>query len=193
MSFILEIYQEQTPNPESLKFLFNKMLLPYEIIECKKKEDCEDSPLAKSLFEKFDWVSNVFISNNFITITKSTDTDWYELMPEMKNFLKMYVSTSLEVVTKSFLEAKIKERQAVENPEDIDTKIKGLLEKYVKPAVEIDGGHIAFKSFENGVVTLIMQGSCSGCPSSNITLKSGIEGLLKRMVPEVVEVVADAG
>lgn len=193
MSFILEIYQEQTPNPESLKFLFNKMLLPYEIIECKKKEDCEDSPLAKSLFEKFDWVSNVFISNNFITITKSTDTDWYELMPEMKNFLKMYVSTSLEVVTKSFLEAKIKERQAVENPEDIDTKIKGLLEKYVKPAVEIDGGHIAFKSFENGIVTLIMQGSCSGCPSSNITLKSGIEGLLKRMVPEVVEVVADAG
>ena len=193
MSFILEIYQEQTTNPESLKFLFNKMLLPYEIIECKKKEDCEDSPLAKSVFEKFNWVSNVFISNNFITITKNISTDWYEMMPEMKHFLKMYVSTSLEVVTKSFLESKIAARQEVENPEDIDTKIKSLLEKYVKPAVEIDGGHIAFKSFENGVVTLIMQGSCSGCPSSNITLKSGIEGLLKRMVPEVVEVVADAG
>jgi Fe-S cluster biogenesis protein NfuA len=191
MSFVLEIYQEQTPNPDSLKFLFNKMLLPQELIECKSLEQCDESPLAKSLFEKYPWVSNVFISNNFITITKKATEDWYELMPEMKEFLRMYLTHNFEVVSPSFLERKIKERNDREASDDIETKIKNLLEKYVKPAVEMDGGNIAFKKFESGIVTLSMQGSCSGCPSSQITLKSGIEGLLKRMVPEVQEVVAE--
>jgi NFU1 iron-sulfur cluster scaffold homolog, mitochondrial len=188
---MLEIYQEATPNPDSLKFLFNKMLLPQEIIECKSIEESADSPLAKSLYEKFDWISNVFISNNFVTITKKSSNDWYEYMMETKEYLKMYVGHNFDIVTAAYLEKKIAERQAVENASDIDSKIKGLLEKYVKPAVEMDGGHIAFKSFENGKVTLQMQGSCSGCPSSQMTLKSGIEGLLKRMVPEVEEVVAE--
>lgn len=191
MSFVLEIYQEQTPNPDSLKFLFNKMLLPQELIECKSLEQCGESPLAKTLFEKYAWVSNVFISNNFITITKKATEDWYELMPEMKEFLRMYLTHNFEVVSPSFLERKMQERNEREATDDIETKIKNLLEKYVKPAVEMDGGNIAFKKFESGVVTLSMQGSCSGCPSSQITLKSGIEGLLKRMVPEVQEVVAE--
>lgn len=191
MSFVLEIYQEQTPNPDSLKFLFNKMLLPQELIECKSIEQCDESPLAKSLFEKYNWVSNVFISNNFITITKKAAEDWYELMPEVKEFLRMYLTHNFEVVSPSFLERKMQERNDREASDDIETKIKNLLEKYVKPAVEMDGGNIAFKKFESGIVTLSMQGSCSGCPSSQITLKSGIEGLLKRMVPEVQEVVAE--
>ena len=110
MSNILEIYQEQTPNPESLKFLFNKMLLPQELIECKKGEACLDSPLAKALFEKFDWVNNVFISNNFITITKKAKEEWYELMPSMKEYLRVYVGHQFEIVSKEFLERKMKER-----------------------------------------------------------------------------------
>ena len=191
MSNILEIYQEQTPNPESLKFLFNKMLLPQELIECKKGEACLDSPLAKALFEKFDWVNNVFISNNFITITKKAKEEWYELMPSMKEYLRVYVGHQFEIVSKEFLERKMKERNDKEVGDDIESKIINLLEKYVRPAVEMDGGNIAFKKFEDGIVTLSMQGSCSGCPSSQVTLKSGIEGLLKRMVPEVLEVVAE--
>jgi Fe-S cluster biogenesis protein NfuA len=104
----------------------------------------------------------------------------------------MYFQNNFDVVTKSFIEAKMKENSSQELDESVEGKIKDLLEKYVQPAVESDGGFIAFKSFDNGIVTLSMQGSCSGCPSSQITLKSGIEGLLKRMVPEVMEVVAEA-
>lgn len=191
MNTTLEIYQEQTPNPESLKFLFNKMLLPQEMIECKSKDDCSDSPLAAAMFDKFAWVTNVFVSNNFVTITKKAEEEWYELMPAMKEFLRMYVGHSFEIVTSAFLEKKMKDRAERETGDDTASKIKNLLEKYVKPAVEMDGGNIAFKKFEDGVVTLSMQGSCSGCPSSQVTLKSGIEGLLKRMVPEVTEVVAE--
>jgi Fe-S cluster biogenesis protein NfuA len=113
-------------------------------------------------------------------------------MNEARDYIKMYIENNLDLVTKSFLDREIAEK--IELQEDtIEGKIKDLLEKYVKPAVEKDGGFIAFHSFENGLVKLKMQGSCSGCPSSQITLKSGIEGLLKRMVPEVMEVEAEAG
>lgn len=192
MPFPLEIYQETTPNPDSLKFLFNKMLLPQEIFEAKNAAECSNSPLAKALFEKFSFITGVFISNNFITISKKGEETWYELMTDIKEFLRMYIGHGFEIVSASFLEGKMQERTAKDADNSIEDKIKGLLEKYVRPAVEMDGGNIAFKSFEDGIVTLHMQGSCSGCPSSQITLKSGIEGLLKRMVPEVTEVVAEA-
>jgi Fe-S cluster biogenesis protein NfuA len=148
--------------------------------------------LATSLFEKFDWISGVFVSNNFITLTKNSPNDWYEFMNEARDYIKMYIENNLDLVTKSFLDREISEKMELQE-DTIEGKIKDLLEKYVKPAVEKDGGFIAFHSFENGLVKLKMQGSCSGCPSSQITLKSGIEGLLKRMVPEVMEVEAEAG
>ena len=167
------------------------MLLPQEMIECKGLDQCADSPLARAIFEKFEWVSNVFISNNFITITKKAPEEWYEFMPAVKEYLQMYISHNFEIVSPAFLEARMMERTNHEAADDIESKIKNLLEKYVKPAVEMDGGNIAFRKYEDGVVALSMQGSCSGCPSSQVTLKSGIEGLLKRMIPEIQEVVAE--
>jgi Fe-S cluster biogenesis protein NfuA len=192
MSKPLEIYFEQTPNPDSLKLVTSKLLLPNIIIDRRLGEDTSEFPLAASLFEKFDWISGVFVSNNFITLTKNSPNDWYEFMNEARDYIKMYIENNLDLVTKSFLDREISEKMELQE-DTIEGKIKDLLEKYVKPAVEKDGGFIAFHSFENGLVKLKMQGSCSGCPSSQITLKSGIEGLLKRMVPEVMEVEAEAG
>jgi Fe-S cluster biogenesis protein NfuA len=192
MSQPIEIYFEQTPNPDSLKFVTSKLLLPNLIIDRRLGEDTAEFPLATSLFEKFDWLSGVFVSNNFITLTKNSPNDWYEFMNEARDYIKMYIENNLELVTKSFLDREIAEKMEIQE-DSIEGKIKDLLEKYVKPAVEKDGGFIAFHSFEDGLVKLKMQGSCSGCPSSQITLKSGIEGLLKRMVPEVMAVEAEAG
>jgi NFU1 iron-sulfur cluster scaffold homolog, mitochondrial len=188
----IEIYFEQTPNPESLKLVTSQILLPNIIIDRRKGEDVSEFPMAESLFDKYDWISGVFVSNNFVTITKDTPNDWYEYMNEVREFIKMYISNGFDIVTKSYIDAQISEKLN-QDDDSVEGRIKDLLEKYVKPAVEKDGGFIAFHSFENGLVKLKMQGSCSGCPSSQITLKSGIEGLLKRMVPEVMEVEAEAG
>lgn len=186
--FILEIYLESTPNPESQKFVTNKHLLPNFVLDFKNKETVKDSELAEELF-KIPFVSAVFISNNFVTITKKPEYEWYEISPEIKETLKNFIQSGRPVAAESVM--KMGEAPTQDNaPENTESKIKDLLDKYVKPAVESDGGHIAFKSFENGIVSLSMQGSCSGCPSASATLKGGIEGLLKRMVPEVLEVVA---
>ena len=188
--FVLEIYTESTPNPESQKFVTNIHLLPNFVAEYRSKESATESELAQELFD-IPFVSGVFISNNFVTITKKPDYEWYEISPELKEAIKKFINSGRPVVSQSLL-AKGEPTESVPSPgeTDVETKIKELLDKYVKPAVENDGGHIAFRSFDNGTVNLSLQGSCSGCPSSMITLKSGIEGLLKRMVPEVVEVVA---
>lgn len=188
----VEIYTESTPNPTMLKFVASCMILPNAIIECKNISEAEDSPLAKALFG-FDYIESVFISNNFVTICKKeTEEEWFELSFELKAFLKEYLLSGKEIVTEAFFEKQEQNKAAKEaQQDDIDKKIVALLDKYVKPAVEMDGGNIAFKSYENGVVKLIMQGACAGCPSSSVTLKDGIEAMLKRMVPEVEEVVAE--
>ena len=188
----IEIYFEQTPNPESLKLVTSQILLPNIITDRRRGEDTSEFPLAESLMEKYEWISGVFVSNNFVTVTKNSPNDWYEFMNDVREFIKMYISNGFEIVSKSYIDSQISEK--LNNDDDtVEGKIKDLLEKYVKPAVEKDGGFIAFHSFNEGIVKLKMQGSCSGCPSSQITLKSGIEGLLKRMIPEVMEVEAEAG
>ena len=188
----VEIYTESTPNPKMLKFVASQILLPHEMIECKSIEEASLSPLAQALFE-FDYVDSVFISNDFVTISKKeTEEEWFELTFELKAFLKEYVLASKPIVSPEFFELKKKEQAAKVAIQGIDAQIIELLDKYVKPAVEMDGGNIAFKSFDEGKVTLIMQGACSGCPSSTATLKDGIEAMLKRMVPDVTEVVAEA-
>jgi NFU1 iron-sulfur cluster scaffold homolog, mitochondrial len=187
---VLEIYTESTPNPESQKFVTNMHLLPNYVAEYRNKEAATESELAQTLFD-IPFVSGVFISNNFVTITKKPDYEWYEISPELKEAIKKFITSGRPVVAQSLLQKGEPTEQTVNADEtEAEAKIKELLDKYVKPAVEGDGGHIAFRSFENGIVNLSLQGSCSGCPSSSITLKSGIEGLLKRMVPEVKEVVA---
>lgn len=185
---ILEIYTEYTPNPESLKFVANKMLLPNNSVDFRDAAAVKDAPLAEALFQQFSFVKGVFISNNFVTITKKdAEQEWIELVPEVKQFLKQYLSEEKPIVT-----AVAAAENSAASGNELEAKIINVLDTYVRPAVEMDGGNIRFKSYNEGVVTVMMQGSCSGCPSSTLTLKSGIEGLLKRMVPEVTEVVAEA-
>jgi Fe-S cluster biogenesis protein NfuA len=189
---IIEIYTEMTPNPESQKFVTNRHILPNFQLDFKTKELAGGSELAKTLFE-IPFVKGVFIANNFVTITKKAEYEWFEIAPELKAALQQFLQSGKKPVDDSLLPKDILQEQKSEAAnESPETKIKDLLEKYVKPAIQMDGGHIEFKSFEHGVVTLSLQGSCSSCPSSTLTLKSGIEGLLKRMVPEVEEVIADA-
>lgn len=188
---VIEIYTEYTPNPESLKFVANKMLTMDRVLEYRSKESAEASPLALELFD-MPFVDGVFISGNFVTITKTTDVEWVEVIPEVRAFLKKYLEEDKLV----WDESKHVEPTygADKDRTEIEQQIIDVLDKYVKPAVEMDGGNIEFKSYHEGRVTLIMQGSCSGCPSSTITLKTGIEGLLKKMMPnDVAEVVANMG
>jgi len=187
---IIDVYTEMTPNPASMKFVVNKMLLPNRIAEFGDISAAGKSPLATELFG-FPYIKSVFIMNNFATLTKQNDVEWEDIIPTLKEFIKKYIQDEGIVVTDDFTEAN-NNRNVSENETETEKKIKDVLENYVKPAVEMDGGFIQFKSYHEGRVNLILQGSCSGCPSSMITLKSGIEGLLKRLVPEVKEVDAEA-
>ncbi len=189
---IVSIYSEMTPNPDTLKFVANKLLFPQDSVEFSNEESAKDlSPLAIELFG-FPFVKGVFIASNFITLTKDQETEWNDVMGTIRDFLKDYLESGKDIIDIEKLEAERKERASTEVDEgEIVPKIKEILENYVKPAVEMDGGAIQFKSFEDGVVTLVLQGACSGCPSSTITLKAGIEGMMKRLIPEVREVVAE--
>ena len=182
---VVTVYAEATPNPESMKFVANKMLLPNDSADFRHADQTDRSALAKALFE-MPFVLGVFIMNNFVSITKNNDYEWFDLIPDLRNFFTEWIQDGNEIVAPK--------REL--NPEEetaIERKIKQLLEDHVRPAVEMDGGAIDFKSFKDGIVTVEMKGSCSGCPSSTMTLKAGIENLLKRMVPEVVSVEAEAG
>ncbi len=191
---IISLYAEATPNPETMKFVVNVMLFDRDRIDMPTREEAEKfSPLAVALFKEYDFVNGVFIANNFVTVTKKPDIEWIDVIAGVREFIKAYVQDEKPVLNAEVIKEH-KETIMNADPSDqgaIEAKIVELLNKYVQPAVEMDGGHIAFKSFNAGVVTLGMQGSCAGCPSSTVTLKSGIENLLKRMVPEVQEVVAE--
>ncbi|WP_219226115.1 NifU family protein [Pedobacter antarcticus] len=180
----INVYTEQTPNPATMKFMVNKLLINGSE-DFATKESAATSPFASELF-KFNFVNGVFFASNFVTITKTEDAEWADIEPILKEFVKGAVES----------EYKIKEVTADEAPEfegtDLEKKIQQILFDYVRPAVEQDGGAISYKSFDEGVVTVELRGSCSGCPSSTITLKSGIQNLLQRMVPEVKEVVSNA-
>jgi len=193
------LYTEQTPNPESLKFVTNRML--YQGTADFREEELarEWSPLATALFDQ-PYVKGVYICNNFVTITKELNYTWEDIMLNAKQFIKGYIQDDGEILKEGFKEAmeKIEAEKGVGyqytgDEAELVQKIKDLLETYVKPAVEMDGGNIEFKSFKEGIVTVVLQGSCSGCPSSTVTLKSGIEGMLQRMIPEVKEVVSEMG
>ncbi|QIL75860.1 NifU family protein [Hymenobacter sp. HDW8] len=193
----VSIYAEASPNPESMKFVLNTQFLSEGVsVDYPNLEAAINSPLAQELFN-FDYVGRVFIAANFVTITKTTDHQWAHLIPELRSFLKSYVEAGGPVfLVDPAAEQKAAQEVAAngshsEQDQQTSQKIIDLLENYVRPAVEQDGGNITFKSYQDGIVTVNLQGSCSGCPSATVTLKSGIENLLKRMVPEVKEVVAE--
>jgi Fe-S cluster biogenesis protein NfuA len=193
------LYTEQTPNPESLKFVTNRMLFKGTADFREEELAREWSQLASDLFDQ-PYVKGVYICNNFVTISKEMNYDWADIMLPLKQFIKSYIEDGGEILKDGFEEAMAaveEERGASyeysDDEAEIVQKIKELIDTYVRPAVEMDGGNIAFKSFEEGIVTVILQGSCSGCPSSTVTLKAGIEGMLKRMIPQVKEVVSEMG
>ncbi len=190
---IVSIYTEMTPNPETMKFVANKLLYPGKSIDFPEKELTEPSPLAQELFN-FPYVKGVFIASNFVTLTKDSGTQWEEITSTIRQFLKEYLEAEKTVVDETLVPAQEDGNMVLSDDPDVVKRIKEMLENYVKPAVEMDGGAISFVDFKDdtGVVTLLLQGSCSGCPSSMVTLKAGIEGMMKRMIPEVKEVVAEA-
>ena len=192
-STIVSIYTEMTPNPETMKFVANKLLYPGKSLDIPDEGSAVASPLAQELFS-FPFIKSVFIASNFITLTKTSETEWQDVIPNIRQFLKDYLEEGKVVINEEAIIISPKSEGNTIHADDSDVvkRIKELLDNYVRPAVEMDGGAIQFKSYNNGVVNLALQGSCSGCPSSMITLKSGIEGMMKRMIPEVEEVVAEA-
>ena len=193
------VYAESTPNPAAMKFVANKILLESSApLEFFSLIEAKSSPLAMELF-KFPFVKSVFISGNYITLSKIDSIDWNEIILELREFLRNYLSEGKAVMSEVGTKQDIKTRPEEPTSEvidhtipqtEIEKKIVGVLEQYVMPAVSQDGGTIVFRSYKDGIVSLLMRGACSGCPSSTVTLKSGIEALLKKFVPEVKEVVS---
>ncbi|MCE2742190.1 MAG: NifU family protein [Fluviicola sp.] len=199
MNVPVTVYAEMTPNPNTMKFVANKyLLITGDSVEFTSRAEAKGfSPLAEELFN-FPFVKGVFIAANFVTITKSEDISWDFVQMELREFVKEYLSFGKDVLVMmpapKPVEVKQEDNQPkkVYEPSEFDEAIVALLDEYVRPAVENDGGAIDFRSYEDGVVTVVMRGACSGCPSSTATLKGGIENLLKQHIPEVKEVVAEA-
>jgi len=181
------IQTEETPNPSTLKFIPGKILLESGTQEFKSKKSAKSNSLANVLFEDEN-VNGVFIGKDFITITKSDQVNWESLKPSILSKIHDFLSSGKKVEAQSN-KKKVKDNYTKKDLE-IVRQITDLLEQRIKPAVAQDGGDINFVKFDNGVVYLELQGACAGCPSSTITLKSGIENMLKYYIPEIVSVEA---
>ncbi|MDA9327841.1 NifU family protein [Flavobacteriaceae bacterium] len=195
----IEVYAEVTPNPSAMKFGTNKSLTATDVEYKNIEEASKSSPLAQALFG-FSFVKGVFISENYISITKFDVVEWNDVYAEVRNFISTYLQDNKTIIkelpkTESTTK-KEKEEATTDGLDGTPGKIIAILDEYIRPAVASDGGNIAFKSYdeESKVVSVILQGACSGCPSSTITLKNGIETMLKEMLPnEISEVVAING
>jgi Fe-S cluster biogenesis protein NfuA len=191
----VSVYAEMTPNPGVMKFVSNKMLLQEDSVEYKNIDEAAPSPLAQKLFH-FPFVKEVFISGNFVAISKYNIVEWEEVTQEVRNFITEFIADGGVVVNETVGPSEENsENQAVSNPDpgidlsnlgEVERRIVEILEEYVKPAVAQDGGNIKFMGYEGGIVKVLLQGACSGCPSSTFTLKQGILNLLKNMLPTLV-------
>ena len=184
-----QIYSEMTPNPNVMKFVSTKLLMD-GFIEVKSREKSVEVPLAKAIFDEFEFAKEVFISDNFVAVTKDNTVQWHEIMVAVRAFIAEYLQNGGKI---SNLEPQ-KHESPVENLINRDyteneQKISDILNEYVAPAVEGDGGKISLLEYdeENKTAKMLLQGACSGCPSSTATLKGGIENILKQFVPELVE------
>lgn len=191
----VHLYMEANPNPASMKFVANFFLVPEGLdFHYESAEEAADSPLARYLFG-MEFVDKVFIMSNFVTVTKKEEYDWDDISRLVRDDIQNFLAQGGEAVSSEVLSAKVEVQQELSEEEETEviTKIKAILDEYIRPAVEGDGGAINFHSFapDSGTVKVQLRGSCSGCPSSTVTLKAGIENLLKRMVPEVHTVEAE--
>lgn len=182
------VYAESTPNPSAMKFVANKKITE-QTLSFENIDAAQDAPLAKELFN-FPYVKEVFMDENYISISKNDATQWDEIVMDMRAFIKSYLEEEKVILGPSFQE-KSQETTASNNPNlnETEQEIVKILEEYVKPAVASDGGNIIFDSYEDSDkrVKVVLQGACSGCPSSTFTLKNGIENILKDMLPGKVE------
>lgn len=184
----ITIYAESTPNPAVLKFVANKILTT-KTAEFKNIDEAFPSTLAKELF-KFPFVKEIFMDENYISITKYNSTEWLEISNEVRMFIKEFIENGNEIINESLLSTSSKrEKQELSNFDSLDTtsqQIINIIEEYIKPAVQADGGNILFDSYDvkEKRVKVILQGACSGCPSSTFTLKNGIENMLKEMLKD---------
>ena len=196
------VYAESTPNPKVMKFVANRAIIQGDSVEFMNIDEAINSPLAMKLFH-FPFVREVFIAKNFVSLTKYDAMEWEDVVTEVREFIREYLAEG-SVVVHEIEEVQEKEttKESTETAApinqqelgEVETRIVDILDEFVKPAVESDGGNIRFMSYEEGVVSVLLQGACSGCPSSTVTLKQGIENLLKKMLPTLVkEVVAVNG
>jgi NFU1 iron-sulfur cluster scaffold homolog, mitochondrial len=177
----IHIYLESNPNPNSMKFVVNEMLVPEGMsFDFPSYESAENAPLAKELLG-YPFVDRVFYMSNFVTVTKKDGVEWLEIQQKIKEHIKSFLESG-----KFIIEVSDAEVESTEEETETVKKIKTILEEYIRPAVEQDGGAITYHSFQNGIVKVRLAGSCSGCPSSMVTLKAGIENLFKRMMPDEV-------
>lgn len=194
----IEVYAEVTPNPSVMKFGTNKALTQTDVEFKNIDEASKSSPLAQAIFT-FPFVKEVFISDNYVSVTKYDMVEWKEVFAEVRTFIREYLvdgKTIIKEIPQEKIEASSKIEEPVVKLDGVAAQIVDILDEYIKPAVAGDGGNIAFRSYdeENKVVSVILQGACSGCPSSTATLKNGIENLLKEMLPnQINEVVAING
>ncbi len=192
------IYAESTPNPEVMKFVSNRMLAD-KSLEILNPSESKKIPIAYELF-KLPFVKSIFISSNFVSITKTEDVEWQDIALQLRTYITDFlnsieiinhtesITTTIKENSKSVKEVKIEEETEFEGSEK---EIADLLDEYIRPAVEGDGGSITLHSFKDGIVSVTLSGACNGCPSSTVTLKQGIEGLLKqKMGDKIVKVVA---
>lgn len=191
----VEVYSEVTPNPAVLKFVSNKKIVDQDF-EFKNIEEAKNAPLATELF-KFPFIKEVFISENYVSITKFDIVEWSEITNEIRGFIKQFIAEGKTIVEKSTQTSAVDKKEIENNNtddlDDVSKQIIGILDEYIRPAVAADGGNILFQSYnsEEKIVSVILQGACSGCPSSTITLKNGIENMLKQLIPgKIEEVVA---
>lgn len=182
----VSVYGETTPNPSALKFVVNKALTK-TTVEFKNIDEAQASPLAQELF-KFHYVKEIFISENYVSVTKYDSISWDEITLELRTFIKQFIENGGTVIDESLIQNDVKqEKQQIKNFDHLDVtsqQIINILEEYVKPAVAADGGNILFDSYneKDKKVKVVLQGSCNGCPSSTFTLKNGIENMLKSML-----------
>jgi Fe-S cluster biogenesis protein NfuA len=189
----VSVYAESTPNPNAMKFVANKKIVD-DVYEFKSIDETEDSPLAKSLFG-FDFIKEVFFDFNFVSLIQKPGNNWDENVMDVREFIRSFIQDGNTIVYEDRIKNKIKTKSNIEF-DDISKEIIKIIDENIKPAVASDGGNIMFESYDTNTqkVNVILQGACSGCPSSTVTLKSGIETMLKDMLPgKISEVVAVNG